>query len=152
MPSEIEFNNLHSISVQLPGDYQKIVETDQTYDSIWRTLHGLKPREQSQGVRVNWVLDQFKLSDNCLVYNNRNCFPRKLVLDLLHSTHDSRFSGRFAFQRTLHRLGPFYWKTKTEDVKNYCAGCLIYQQHMNSHSNPFGTLNLYLLLIPIGVP
>lgn len=120
--SEIKFRNLRSMSVQFSNGYRKTIETDQTYGPIWRALHGSMPRDKIQWERIIRLLVLFKLSDYYLTYNNRICIPRKLVRDLLHSAHDSRISGHFAFQKTLHRLEKFHWKPILRTLDNILQG------------------------------
>lgn len=84
------------------------------------------------------LIPDFKVSEGRLLYKDKVRIPRRHVKEILFLVHDSKVSGHFAFQKTLHRVSHFHWKNKTNDVRDYCAGCTMCQQHKDNRSKLFG--------------
>lgn len=62
--------------------------------------------------------------------------------DLLHLLHDCKVAGHFSYAKTLGQLSSYHWKHKTRDVKSYCDGCVVFQQHKDGNQKRFGVPQL----------
>lgn len=92
---------------------------------------------------------KFSLKQGMLMYKDRMVILKnsKLIPTILHTYHDSVFGGPSGFLRTYKRLTrELYWEEMKQDVKKYCAECIICQRNKTLALSPAG------LLTPLKVP
>lgn len=69
-PSDVELNIIHTLSIELSGHYQELIETDQAFGPICRSLMGSLLEIKVQFERITRIIDQFYLAYGHSIYNN----------------------------------------------------------------------------------
>lgn len=135
----IQYNNIDILTVdeddslkQKLRDYSK----DQAFGTIYNSFKNMWPEDHKERRRVEMVKQRFKVKDGYLLYESKICVPRKAIPELLNLGHDAKTSGHFGFKKTLGRMDKYHWKHKTRDVRKYCEGCMICQQHKDHNGQP----------------
>lgn len=104
-------------------------EEDQEFRGMYRTFDDIWPTDPKERRKLELLRPHFDRINGKLMYLGKLCVPRKAIPELLHLAHDTKVDGHFGFKKTLRRLEKYHWKHKTRDVKRYCDGCRICQQH-----------------------
>ena len=115
-------------------------ELDENIKSVLKFMqNGIKPTwseissESEQVKTLVSMWDRLVLRDGLLFrkffkddgedYHLQLILPQIKVQRLLEMAHDDPLGGHFGFDRTLKKLGAYYWVGMRKDVKSYCARC-----------------------------
>ncbi|KAH8152984.1 uncharacterized protein LAJ45_03211 [Morchella importuna] len=122
---------------QLQNTFLERLSAAAKEDGIWQELHrSLVERKRN--------LDQnLSVKDGLIVYKNRWYIPKdkKLQMDILTDTHDSKVAGHFGQFKTLERVkNNFFWPNMDKDVEEYVRSCDSCQRNKTSRHKMFGML------------
>lgn len=56
---DVNINNIHQVSVEIPSEYQSPLLQDKIFGPIWKALQGNPPRDKILREKVNRLIDQF---------------------------------------------------------------------------------------------
>ncbi|KAH0611479.1 uncharacterized protein H6S33_010744, partial [Morchella sextelata] len=91
-------------------------------------------------------LDQnLSVKNSLIFYKNRWYIPKdkKLQMEILSDTHDSKVAGHFGQFKTLERVkNNFFWPNMDKDVEEYVRRCDSCQRNKTSRHKKFGILQL----------
>ena len=113
-------------------------EEDDFYGPLLKVMDGHDLSDKIKDRKFKSLMNMFHRDGRKLLYQGKLCVPRKAVRDVLHLAHDAKVAGHFGYFKTLSRLGNFYWKHKSRDVKKYVQGCTICQQKKDHQGKKFG--------------
>ena len=113
-------------------------EEDDFYGPLLKVMDGHDLSDKIKDRKFKNLMNMFHRDGRKLLYQGKLCVPRKAVRDVLHLAHDAKVAGHFGYFKTLSRLGNFYWKHKSRDVKKYVQGCTICQQKKDHQGKKFG--------------
>lgn len=117
-----------SISIDL-GLTAEAYECDQFFGPFWRALKYTWPLDAVEKERIERMIHIFEIQEGKLHYRKKTCVLRKKVRDILLLAHDSKVAEYMGFAKTFGRLQDFHWKNKSRDIRSYCEGSPICQQH-----------------------
>ncbi|KAH0607133.1 uncharacterized protein H6S33_003121 [Morchella sextelata] len=122
---------------QLQNTFLERLYTAAKEDSFWQELHrSLVERKPN--------LDQnLSVKNGLIFYKNRWYIPKdkKLQMEILSDTHDSKVAGHFGQFKTLERVkNNFFWPNMDKDVEEYVRSCDSCQRNKTSRHKKFGML------------
>eukprot|EP00833_Pecoramyces_ruminatium_P006384 jgi/Orpsp1_1/1180416/evm.model.c7180000073352.1 len=87
-------------------------------------------------------IENFKIQDGVLLFNERIYVPQDCRLDVLKICHDSPSAGHFGIKKTTSLVvRDFWWPYLSKDVKEYIRSCDTCCRSKDSRHKPYGFLS-----------
>jgi len=87
-------------------------------------------------------IENFKIQDGVLLFNERIYVPQDCRLDVLKICHDSPSAGHFGIKKTSSLVvRDFWWPYLSSDVKDYVRSCDTCCRSKDSRHKPYGLLS-----------
>ena len=95
----------------------------------------------------NYDDPNFRVTNDCLMFQNRIVIPESMKMEILEQCHDSPFAGHPGIQKTFELISrSYWWPSYRRDCTSYVASCELCARAKPERRKPAG------LLTPLPIP